>query len=508
MDLRYYLSIFLRRLHWFVLVAGLFTGIGLIVALSIPPAYVSGVRMMVESSQIPGALAAPTVNVPARERLQMLQTMLFTRANLLDIANRLKPLKDQASMTPDEIVAGMRDKTTISIAGGRNNATMMNMAFQSGDGQTAAAVVNAYLDLILAADQESRTGRASQTQDFFQQEVTRLGQELDSQSARIVEFKQQHSDALPDSQDFRRNQQSTLQERQTQAEREIGLLQDQRARMVEVYKSTGRVEGFQAADRSPEQVQLDTLQKQLNDALLVYSASNPKVQLLQRRISQLQQQVATSGTPDAGSGPQSLMDLQLAEIDSRVAALQEQRDQTQKQLDALTDSLSRTAANSIALDALERDYRNIQTQYNAATGRLASASTGERIELLSRGQRVSVVEQPTVPNSPTKPNRKLIAAGGTGAGIVAGLALVVLLELLNGTARRPSDLVRKLGVTPLVTIPYFRSPQEIARRQGVRVAVLLAVMIAIPGAIYAVHTLYQPLDLIAARLMDKFGMRG
>lgn len=508
MDLRYYLSIFLRRLHWFVLVAGVVSGLAFLVALSLPPAYVSSVKLLVEDAQIPDNMGGGMMRVPAGQQLQLLQTSLLTRTNLIGIANRVKPFPKQEAMTPDQIVGAMRDATNIGVTG--KTVPMMDLTFTAPTGQAAAAVVNGYLDILLANDQESRTGRAGQTQEFFQQEVERLGRSLDDQSSKIVQFKEQNAETLPDSLDFRRSQQATLQQQVTQNEREIGLLQDQRERMVKVFETTGQVEGVSptGANLTPQQAELATLQKQLSDARLVYSDSNPRVQLLQRRITQLQQ--AVSNDPAAqtqGGAPPSLLDVQLAEIDSRVAALREQRSQIQTQLDNLGESIRQTASNAIILQALERDYSNIQSQYNQATANLATASTGERIELLSRGQRVTVVEQPSVPNAPTKPNRMMIAGGGTAAGIVAGLALIIGLEFLHGTARRPSDVIRKLGVTPLVTIPYIRTPGEISRRKGLRVALLLIAMIALPAAVLAVHTFYQPLDLIADRLMTRFGLR-
>ena len=55
----------------------------------------------------------------------------------------------------------------------------------------------------------------------------------------------------------------------------------------------------------------------------------------------------------------------------------------------------------------------------------------------------------------------LIAGGGTAFGIMAGIALVVLIELLNRTARRPEDIVKRIGVRPLATLPYMRSRGEV-----------------------------------------------
>ena len=177
-------------------------------------------------------------------------------------------------------------------------------------------------------------------------------------------------------------------------------------------------------------------------------------------------------------------------------------------MQTLSQSIALTPANAIALEALERDHQNVQEQYNQAVDRLARASTGERIEALSRGQRITVVEQPTAPSSPTKPNRPLIAGGGTAFGIMVGLAMIAGLEMLNRTVRRPADLVKRLGVTPIATIPYLRTRrQKMIRRLSFAAAVLVVITV-IPASIYALHLYYLPLDLIAERVMDKLHLRG
>ena len=152
---------------------------------------------------------------------------------------------------------------------------------------------------------------------------------------------------------------------------------------------------------------------------------------------------------------------------------------------------------------MQRDHDNIQIQYNAAVSRLAQASTGERIEVTSQGQRISVIEHPAVPTEPAKPNRLVIAGGGTGFGIAMGFGLVLLLELLNRSARRPEDLISKLEVWPIATIPYVRSRGEVMYQRVVWVLVIMAILIGVPAGVWAVHTYYQPLDLIAEKVMDK-----
>ena len=57
-ELKFYFSIFLRRLPWFVVLATVITAVAVSVAISLPPAYVSQMRLVVESPQIPDEMAA------------------------------------------------------------------------------------------------------------------------------------------------------------------------------------------------------------------------------------------------------------------------------------------------------------------------------------------------------------------------------------------------------------------------------------------------------------------
>ncbi len=193
----------------------------------------------------------------------------------------------------------------------------------------------------------------------------------------------------------------------------------------------------------------------------------------------------------------------MAEIDAEESFLREQLAQAKQELEQVTVAISETPQNAVALEALERDYANIQSQYNSAVDRLAKAATGERIELLSKGQRISVIEQATVPNKPTSPDRVLIAGGAAAAGLGLGAGAVLLLELLNQSIRRPVDLQNRLGISPLVTLPYVRTRRELVVKRSVVVLLILAVAVGIPAILFAVHTFYLPLDLIWTKISDR-----
>lgn len=516
-EFRFYLSVFLRRLPWFLIVATVISGLAAAMAMTLPPAYVSQMRLVVESPQIPEELAQSTVRTPALEQLQIIEQRLLTRANLLDIARRLEVLPDLDQMNPDEIVSAMRARTAIRTTSGRNAATLTRVSFEAPNPAKAAGVLNEYLTLIQEADAEFRRGRAGETLDFFAQEVARLGNELDSKSAEILVFKQENSGALPDTLDFRLSQRSAFQERLLLVDRDITRLRNQRDRLMQLYEVTGTAGAPAGAPQSAAEAQLQQLESELSAALAVFSEENFKVKLLRSQIENLEAQIAAEQglraaaadegeATEAGAEP-SLLEIQLAEIDGEIEILIEQRLVLQAEIDRLEASIGRTPEVSIALDELERAYQITETQYNAAEERLARAQTGDLIESRSRGQRISVIEQPNVPSEPTKPNRVRIAAAGGVLGIAAGLALVLLLELLNGAVRRPEDLEARFGISPFVTIPYIRTRKQVFWQRSVKILFALSILVGIPAIIYAVHIYYLPIDLLADRVMNRLGVR-
>ena len=510
-ELRFYLSLFVRRLPAFLLVAAIVTAISVVVAVTLPPAYESRTRLIVESPQIPDELAPSTVRLPGKERLQIIENRLLTRPNMLDIARRLNVLANQEGMTPDEIVQAMHSRTTIKSNARRNEATIMEISFEARSARLAAQVLNEYLKLIQQSDVSFRQGRAGQTMDFFEVEVDRLAKELQDQGAQILEFKNANSDSLPNSLNFRQSQRAALQERLEAAEREIFELRSQRQQLVAIYNEAITARGS-AVPTTPAQKQLAEAEAELASALLLYSETNPRVRVIKAKIVQLEQVVENElqNATDAGASDETgnpALNLRLAEIDTRVETLETQKTSTEVKITDLTDTIDRTPATTARLEDLQREYDNIQEQYNAAVQRLADASTGERIEVLSRGERISIIEQPAIPSEPTKPNRILIAGGGSFLAVVLGIGLVILLEVLNRAPRRPEDIIGKLGVWPIASIPYTRSRRELFVQRGRKLLTIMVILVGVPIAVWSIHEYYLPLDLLADKAMNKLGVR-
>lgn len=508
MDLKFYWKIALRRLPVMLALFLFFSGVGIALAIKLPTTYETSARLLVESAQIPGELAASTVSTSAAEQLEIIRQRLLTRANLIDIANKFSVFDNISSMSPDTVVDRMRAATDITS---RGTPLIVTISFKSSNPRTAAAVVNEYVTLILNANSEFRTGRAEVTLDFFEQEVARLNQELELQSQKILDFKRQNASALPDGQEYRRTRLTTLEEQVARDEREKSELTDQRERIVEIFETTGRLRPPSEADLSPEERRLAQLQREFDNALIVYSENNPKVRVLRAQIEQLEaivlgQKQATDSDEAERNSQKALFDVTMADLDGRLEAIEARIETRQAQIDSLIAAIAKTPENAIVLDTLERDYATIRSQYAAATDRLSQARMGERIELSAKGQRMTIIERATVPNAPSSPNRPMVASAGAGVGLAAAAGFFLLLELVNRTVRRPVELVGRLGIAPLATIPYMETNRHKVVRRTLQVLVVLLVLTGIPAGLWAIDTYYRPLDLLFWKVVSQLNL--
>ncbi|SFR19289.1 GumC family protein [Poseidonocella sedimentorum] len=512
-DLRFYFRLLVRRSPAMAALFLLASCIGLLVAVRQPTTYTTSATLLVEAQQIPDSMVRSTIDTNATEQLEVIQQRLMTRTNLLDVARAGNVFPNQSEMSPDEVVSQMQSRTFIRRSSGRDRATLMTLGFRGDSPRQVAAVVNQYVTIVLEANSSFRAERAENTLDFFEQEVSNFSAELNNRSEQIVSFKNQNADALPENLNFRLERQSFLQERLARAERDLDALTAQRANTIRLFENSGLVSANAAPD-SPEEAQLRALRNDLRRALSIYSEQNPRVVLLRNQINALAAQIqaqdaeAEAEAPEDAPGesppaPATPLDISLAEIDTRMDTLRAEITTINEELTELQGSIERTPAIRIALEAMERDQQNTRNLYNSAVQRLSEARMGERIELSARGERITVLEPAAVPTQPSGPNRLKIAGMGIFVGLSLAGGLFLLLEILNQSIRRPSEIESSLEITPLVTIPSFESASHRYWRRVALLGSTAVVVVLVPVALWAIDTHYMPLDVLFAKLKNK-----
>lgn len=515
-DLSFYWRLFAHRLPVMLLFILLCSGLGVITALKLPETYRTSARLLVEEPQISERLVASTVQTDAGEQLDVIEQKLLTRARLIDIANQFRVFQDIGQMNPDTVFQEMRKATSIRRATGRNRATVMTISFVGRSGRVAANVVNELVTLVLQENTTFRRSRAEGALDFFRQEVQRLGDELDKQSAEITVFRSENASALPDEQRYRLDRINLLQERMAQLEREREAIENQRNEMVRIYESTGNVPNEVSAPSTPEEDQLARAEVQLQQARSLYSETHPQIVRLRSLVEWLEADVEAqlqteleqeeSGEEAKPSVESLLYQTALADIDTRTKAIASEIERIQAEIVELKQANAQSAANGIGLAALERDYVSIQNRYNSALNNLNTAQVGERIESTAQGQRITVIENASPPQTPSGPNRPLIAMMGASVGLGLAAGYFVLLEILNRTVRRPVELRQRYNIVPIAVIPYMESRLRRTTRRLMRVAAMLVVLVAVPLGLWYVDTNYIPLELVVQKGLAKFGL--
>jgi uncharacterized protein involved in exopolysaccharide biosynthesis len=521
MDWHFYIKLFFRRFHYFLIATVLCGATGIYVARIQPPTYQAEARLLVENEQIPGDLAASTVQVNPNAQLQIIQQRILTRDILIDMANRLDIYADarragEPRLQGDEIVRDLRNRLRINVSGssrqGSEQATIVRISFTAPNGQLAANVTNEVVTLIQGEDVSMRTRSARETLAFFEQRVEELDRQLSESSARILTFQEANIASLPDSLEFRRNQQATAQERILVIERQITELRNRRDRLADLMArgvGGGLADPTQAG--TPEMQRLRTLTEQRDQLLAILSPENPRVQVLDRQIDALEASMSRNALTSEGGQDTPLEDtptlspieIQLLDLNGQIDFLNEQRGQISEELAVISSSIAETPGNAITLAALERNYASIERQYNEAIAARAKAQTGDTIEGLGRGQRISIIETAVAPREPNSPNRRRIAAAGLGGGMMLGLVLIVALEFLRGGIRRPVDLTRGLGIAAFATLPYLRTRREILRRRAFVWGGVIVILSTAAVAVWAVDTFYMPLDEVIERIQQR-----
>lgn|GEM_PF-537720 len=513
-----------RRRAW-VLVASIvvITPIVLLTALLLPPYYSSTAQILVQTQQIPTELVRSTVEVGSAERLALIRQRLTTRANLLDMAERMELFNGRERMSPTEIVETLRDSIDVQevglSSGGKKkrraskNATVtaFTVTYTARNPVVAARVANELVTMVLQENVESRSQRASSTRDFLKKKKEDIALALTQAEAAIADFKAENAGSLPDTLGGRQSELLALQQRVFQLENDR-VKKEETSNALRKAIEQGHAMGPGASQLYPEERQLQTLRQQLAQARGTFSDEHPGIRRIRASIASLEAAVnararkAAKGLDDAASAAENARasDLrnQLLVSDRQLGLLNEQIDGLKKRMDTLRVSIAATPDVEIALASLIRRSSELENQLQDATRKEAAAADGEELEINRQAERLEILEQAQVPEEPDSPPRKLISIAGFGGSIVVGFALIVLLELLNRTIRTTRGLVAQVGVTPIVAIPRIRTAQETSKRRFASGLYVLLLICLGAGFLVLIDLYVAPLERLVTNLMD------
>jgi uncharacterized protein involved in exopolysaccharide biosynthesis len=213
---------------------------------------------------------------------------------------------------------------------------------------------------------------------------------------------------------------------------------------------------------------LGQLKAELAQKSAIYSAKHPILQSLKRQIETMEH--ADLGVvKDASPGLKDISPV--AKEDAEAAA---------------------------SLEALEAQQETLQKNLDSASSRLAAARLGENLERNQQAEKLEVIEQPTTPQIPVRPNRPRVVELSVLLAAAAGAGLAILAELMDKAIRRSSDVFGVVDSRLVISIPYITTAAELHRRKR-RVVWTIVILVAIVVSAMIGAYLLLPLDLMIAK---------
>jgi polysaccharide biosynthesis transport protein len=511
-----YLSILKRR--WMQMLAVFIVVLltALAVAMLMSPVYQSTGTILVEAQQIPDDVVKATVTSFADERIEVIKQRVMTRDNLYRIINKYKLYpKKVDSETTSTLIELMRRSISVELlnadvqnAQGGRATIAFKVGFEYERADIAHKVANEIVTLFLDENVKTRTLRATETTEFLTQEVGNLKKELESVENKVATYKQQYSDSLPEHMEMHMNMLHQAELDIKEIDRDYKSTQEElRYLDLDLATASASVKKNNATGASNSELKKARADLELAQAL--YKDSHPTVRALKRQVENLEKAVDFSVSEKSEKGDlesEFILGKIRAQIEAakiRLNSLAQQKKSLQEKNSQLQAQVMRSPQVEKGLATLMRDYDNAKSKYEEVKSKQLNAKIAENLEQENKAERFSLLEPPTFPDKPIRPNRtKIVALGFVGA-LVGALALAALLEILEGKLRGVDAVTSVINMRPLVVVPYIYTQHELRRKKSTTRYFLLAIGLFLMVLLIAIHFLWMPLDLLLIKLLAR-----
>jgi exopolysaccharide transport family protein len=323
----------------------------------------------------------------------------------------------------------------------RGTTYLINMSVTSIDAAKAAKIADAFANLYLIQQLETKYDTIAQANEWLSNRLDELRDEVQSKERAVEAYRAQSGLLTTDG--VRLNEQTVAQlNLQLVEKREELAAREARYRsMEESLQEGGSGEVAAEALASPTITALRTQQAELErskaELSTRYGPRHPAMQQVDREIEGLRTQI--------DSEVQRILDNLREEV--RIA--RQSVNSIEASLATQRAGLVENNVGAVKLRELERDADASRTLYEAFLNRFRQVAEQSGIEQPD----ARIIARATAPTEPSFPNVQLNFVVGLLAGTLLGAAAVFLVEMLERTLRTGEDVQNKLGASCLGELP-------------------------------------------------------
>ena len=497
----------IRRHRWHFLVL-FFAGWLLVWGISwiLPSVYRSGTLILVEQPAVPEKFVVSNIDADIHQQLDSITQQILSRTRLLTIIDHLNLYTQyRKRMSDDQVVEKMQKDIEIELVRGDDRKlSAFNIYYSSSDPKTAQRGTSELANLFITENLEQRQERSENTTKFLEDQLNQARQKLAEQEARVREFKDKHIGELP-SQTAANLQilgglQGELQAQQdslSRAKQQNTYLES----LLSQYRTLGP-SGSRPGDTVPGGLaaidsELSRLKAQLADLSSHYTDKHPDVRKTKEQIARTERMrekfladiKSGTGNPEsADANPAEPKSAALLDLESQLKA---NRAEIANHEMAIRDLQGKVAQYQGRLNMapvmeqqfadITRDYDQSKANYDSLLAKRNQSEMATNLEKTQQGEHFRMLDPPSLPTKPYKPNRLLLCGVGLVVGVFFGGATAFAREKMSGKIYTERELKNLLPFEVVSEIPPIETPedQEAHRRSSWVVAAAAVVIMGV-----------------------------
>ncbi|MDQ0350009.1 GumC family protein [Ancylobacter vacuolatus] len=352
------------------------------------------------------------------------------------------PAGPGASSIPDDIRASiyrLRGALHVERVG---RSYILQISVTSTDRDRAARLANAVADAFIVDQLETRFDAARRASDWLNDRLQRLRDALRRSEEAVSQFRTEHNLVSVGTRSLNEQQLSEVSAELVQVETEAAEKQAKYEQAKKILDDGGNLATLPDVIRSGVVTNLRSRHAEVTgreaDLVTRYGERHPMVVNVRAERREVERQIS-------------------AEINRIVANLENDYDVARTRAAAMAANVAaasgqNTSDNALAvkLRELERDASANRTLYETFLGQ--SKVTSEQSELDIRDARIITPAFPS--GAPSFPKKSLFLAAGTALGLVLGIGLAALLDMLNAGFSSPRQLEEATGLPVLASVEW------------------------------------------------------
>ena len=441
-----YLPQILYQRRWFVLIpfgVSALTGIGL--AYGLPAHYQSSATVVVESKELPEAIAAASVTDMIDQRIAKIKQQILSRPGLIELiqANDLYR-SERGKKSLSAIIEMMRDDTAITpvtadidrFAGrrGESGTIAFSVSFTYSDPGKAQAVTQQFTEKLLKLDSTQLSAQADATVGFLRDQAGQIQGQIAELEGQIEGIKAKNGLALSRIGGF------------------IPSTSNYDVQIAQLQRENTELQGRLQSNSTNADDRVSNAEAALAAAQALYSDNHPDVIAAKQKLTEARAAAKSSVAPRNNPA----ISAQMAANQRTIATLMTAKTADVSRANATVSAQAGAPLVEESIRQLEAKANGLRSNYERISGNLLAAEAAQKMDAEQRGERLVLVDPPTLPDEPNSPNRGLLVVGGFAVGIAMGFGLALLVELFRRPIRGSAALQSMLGVGPLVVIPTLK----------------------------------------------------